>query len=328
MRWRSFDFWAAKATLAAEMDGTRAETTTRSDVVLLSARHPGLTGRVVPIDIRLGDGYSALVVTGPNTGGKTVTLRTLGLLSAMHQAGLHVPAEDGSRLPVFRDIFADIGDEQSIAQSLSTFSGHLRAIIRIITEAGPRTLVLLDELGAGTDPTEGSALAQALLDHFIRAGALVAASHPLRGAEGVRPDHARRPERLRRVRPGDALTDLPADHRPAGRLPGVRHRRAAGPAARDRRRRALPPVRRRAGVRGDPGRHPDARRTRPARRSSGHGSRRRARPSPGRQPTRSGAARAGSARRSYVPRGRRRRRWSRRCGTRSGRRAGGLRARR
>ena len=171
-----FDFWMAKAALAGEMGASRAETTERTEAILLSARHPGLTGRVVPIDIRLGDGYTALVVTGPNTGGKTVTLRTLGLLSLMHQAGLHVPAEPGSRLPIWRDIFADIGDEQSIAQSLSTFSGHLRSIIRIVEAAGPGTLVLLDELGAGTDPTEGSALAQALLDHFIRAGALIAAT--------------------------------------------------------------------------------------------------------------------------------------------------------
>ena len=171
-----FDLWAAKASLAADMDATRAETADRPEVVLLSARHPGLIGRVVPIDIRIGDGYTALVVTGPNTGGKTVTLRTLGLLSLMHQAGLHVPAEAGSKLPVWRDVFADIGDEQSVAQSLSTFSGHLRRITTIVSEAGPDTLVLLDELGAGTDPTEGSALAQALLDHFIRAGAIVAAT--------------------------------------------------------------------------------------------------------------------------------------------------------
>ena len=171
-----FDLWAAKAGLAAEMGAVRAATAARYEVSLLSARHPGLTGRVVPIDIHLGDGYTALVVTGPNTGGKTVTLRTLGLLSLMHQAGLHVPAAPGSRLPIWHDIFADIGDEQSIAQSLSTFSGHLRSIIRIVETAGPGTLVLLDELGAGTDPTEGSALAQALLDHFIRAGALVAAT--------------------------------------------------------------------------------------------------------------------------------------------------------
>jgi DNA mismatch repair protein MutS2 len=171
-----FDLWAAKAQLAADMDAVRADTADRPEIVLLGARHPGLTGRVVPIDVRLGDGYSALVVTGPNTGGKTVTLRTLGLLSLMHQAGLHVPADAGSRLPVLRDVFADIGDEQSIAQSLSTFSGHLRSITRIVEAAGPGCLVLLDELGAGTDPTEGSALAQALLDHFIRAGALVAAT--------------------------------------------------------------------------------------------------------------------------------------------------------
>ncbi len=171
-----FDFWAAKAHLAAELDGIRPEPADRPEIVLLSARHPGLTGRVVPIDLRLGDGYTALVITGPNTGGKTVALRTVGLLCLMHQAGLHVPAAAGSKLPVLRDVFADIGDEQSIAQSLSTFSGHLRSIIRIVEHAGPGTLVLLDELGAGTDPTEGSALAQALLDHFIRSGALVAAT--------------------------------------------------------------------------------------------------------------------------------------------------------
>ena len=171
-----FDLWAAKATLAADLDGTRAETADRPEVILLSARHPGLTGTVVPIDIRIGDGYTALVVTGPNTGGKTVTLRTLGLLSLMHQAGLHIPATAGSRLPVWRDVFADIGDEQSVAQSLSTFSGHLRRITTIVEAAGSDTLVLLDELGAGTDPTEGSALAQALLDHFIKAGTIVAAT--------------------------------------------------------------------------------------------------------------------------------------------------------
>ena len=171
-----FDLWAAKARLAAEMDGVRAETVQRHEVDLARARHPGLTGRVVPIDLRLGQEFTALVVTGPNTGGKTVSLRTLGLLALMHQAGLHVPAAPGSRLPVFRDVFADIGDEQSVAQSLSTFSGHLRSIVRIVEAAGPGCLVLLDELGAGTDPTEGSALAQALLDHFIRAGTLVAAT--------------------------------------------------------------------------------------------------------------------------------------------------------
>ncbi len=171
-----FDFWSAKARLAEEMDATRAETSGRPEISLKGARHPGLVGRVVPIDVDLGADFRALVVTGPNTGGKTVTLRTIGLLVLMHQAGLHVPADPGSRLPVLGDVFADIGDEQSVAQSLSTFSGHLRSIVRIVAAAGPATLVLLDELGAGTDPTEGSALAQALLDHFLRSGALVAAT--------------------------------------------------------------------------------------------------------------------------------------------------------
>jgi DNA mismatch repair protein MutS2 len=171
-----FDFWSAKARLAEEMDAVRAEPATRAEIVLKGARHPGLSGRVVPIDVELGTDFRALIVTGPNTGGKTVTLRTIGLLVLMHQAGLHVPADPGSRLPVLVDLFADIGDEQSVAQSLSTFSGHLRSIVRIAQAAGPATLVLLDELGAGTDPTEGSALAQALLDHFLRTGALVAAT--------------------------------------------------------------------------------------------------------------------------------------------------------
>jgi DNA mismatch repair protein MutS2 len=171
-----FDFWSAKARLAEEMDGMPAEIAPRPEIVLLGARHPGLSGHVVPVDIRLGGDYTALLITGPNTGGKTVALRTLGLLSLMHQSGLHIPAEAGTSLPVLDDIYADIGDEQSVAQSLSTFSGHMRSIVRIVEAAGSNKLILLDELGAGTDPTEGSALAQALLDYFIRSGALVAAT--------------------------------------------------------------------------------------------------------------------------------------------------------
>ena len=171
-----FDLWMCRARLAEEMDALRPATSSAGVVSLLSARHPGLAGDVVPIDVHLGDGYTALVITGPNTGGKTVALRTVGLLALMHQAGLHIPVAPGSALPIFNDVLADIGDEQSVAQSLSTFSGHLRTITRIVEEAGPGTLVLLDELGAGTDPTEGSALAQSLLDHFIRAGALVVAT--------------------------------------------------------------------------------------------------------------------------------------------------------
>jgi DNA mismatch repair protein MutS2 len=171
-----FDHWMSRARLAEELDAVRPAVVTGMVITLLSARHPGLAGRVVPIDVHLGSEYSALVITGPNTGGKTVALRTVGLLVLMFQAGLHVPAAEGTALPVFRDVLADIGDEQSVAQSLSTFSGHLRTITRIVDVAGEGSLVLLDELGAGTDPTEGSALAQALLDHFIRAGALVVAT--------------------------------------------------------------------------------------------------------------------------------------------------------
>ena len=172
----TFDFWLARARLSDELDAVRPETVATDDVVLLSARHPGLSGHVVPIDVRLGTDFRALVITGPNTGGKTVALRTIGLLALMHQSGLPIPVAPGSRLPVFADVFADIGDEQSIAQSLSTFSGHMRSIVRIVEAAGKGSLVLLDELGAGTDPTEGSALAQALLDRLIAAGALVAAT--------------------------------------------------------------------------------------------------------------------------------------------------------
>ena len=171
-----FDLWMCRARLAEELDAVRPTLASDQRVSLLSARHPGLEGEVVPIDVHLGDGYTALVITGPNTGGKTVALRTVGLLALMFQAGLHVPCATGSLLPIFDDVLADIGDEQSVAQSLSTFSGHLRTITRIVEAAGGGTLVLLDELGAGTDPTEGSALAQSLLDHFIRSGSLVVAT--------------------------------------------------------------------------------------------------------------------------------------------------------
>jgi DNA mismatch repair protein MutS2 len=170
------DLWMCRARLAEELDAVRPAVARGGHVALLSARHPGLTGNVIPIDVHLGESYSALVITGPNTGGKTVALRTVGLLALMFQAGLQIPVAPGSELPIFKDILADIGDEQSVAQSLSTFSGHLRTIGRIVDSADSGTLVLLDELGAGTDPTEGSALAQALLAFFIRVGALVVAT--------------------------------------------------------------------------------------------------------------------------------------------------------
>jgi len=171
------DLWMARARVAVAMDGVRPAIA-EDAAELLSARHPLLGAEAVPIDLRLGDrfGYRALVVTGPNTGGKTVSLKTLGLLALMHQAGLRVPAAGGARLPVFARVMADIGDEQSIAQSLSTFSSHLRNVVRFVEVAGPQTLVLLDEIGAGTDPTEGSALAMAILARLLDAGAMVAAT--------------------------------------------------------------------------------------------------------------------------------------------------------
>jgi DNA mismatch repair protein MutS2 len=169
------DLWMARARLGTSMDAVRPQVADDA-AELLSARHPLLGGEAVPIDLRLGDrfGYRAIIVTGPNTGGKTVSLKTLGLLALMHQAGLRVPAAGGARLPVFRRIMADIGDEQSIAQSLSTFSSHLRNVVRFLDAAGSGTLVLLDEVGAGTDPAEGSALAMAIVARLLDVGAMVA----------------------------------------------------------------------------------------------------------------------------------------------------------
>jgi DNA mismatch repair protein MutS2 len=171
------DLWMARARLGQQMDAVRPAVAADA-IELLSARHPLIGAGVVPIDLRLGErfGYRAMVVTGPNTGGKTVSLKTLGLLTLMHQAGLRVPAADGARLPVFRRVMADIGDEQSIAQSLSTFSSHLRNVVRFVSDADEGSLVLLDEIGAGTDPTEGSALAMAILERLLASGATVAAT--------------------------------------------------------------------------------------------------------------------------------------------------------
>ncbi|MBQ3259119.1 MAG: endonuclease MutS2 [Clostridia bacterium] len=167
----------AKAKLAYHMNATRPDVTDDGHLVLRRARHPLIDPKkVVPIDVELGGNFDTLVITGPNTGGKTVTLKTLGLLTLMCMCGLMPPVGDGSSFSVFRRVLADIGDEQSIEQSLSTFSAHVTNQIRILSEADEHSLVLLDELGAGTDPVEGAALAISILERLRAQGARVAAT--------------------------------------------------------------------------------------------------------------------------------------------------------
>ncbi|MBI2872384.1 MAG: endonuclease MutS2 [Chloroflexi bacterium] len=174
------DLALAKARLARSQGGVAPQAAERGarNVRLEQGRHPLLKGEVVPVTLHLPPDRPVLVITGPNTGGKTVAMKTLGLLALMHQAGLHLPASPATRLPVFDGIYADIGDQQDIEQSLSTFSSHMRNIVQVLSLATGHSLVLLDELGTSTDPEEGSALAKAILSHLAERGvATVATTH-------------------------------------------------------------------------------------------------------------------------------------------------------
>lgn len=171
-----YDYIFAKAKYSRVLDARGVEINQDNVIRIINGKHPLLGEKCVPLNFNLGEGYQSLVITGPNTGGKTVAIKTVGLLTLMVQSGMHVPVGEGSQFSVFRELFVDIGDGQSIEQSLSTFSSHMTNIISIMKKAGPQDLIILDELGAGTDPSEGMGLAVAILEKLYSQGSMILAT--------------------------------------------------------------------------------------------------------------------------------------------------------
>lgn len=171
-----YDFIFAKAKYSRVLDAKSVALNQENVISIINGKHPLIGEKCVPLHFNLGKSYQSLIITGPNTGGKTVAIKTVGLLTLMVQTGLHVPVDEGSEFAVFRDVFVDIGDGQSIEQSLSTFSSHMTTIISILKDAGPQDLVILDELGAGTDPSEGMGLAVAILERLYSKGSMILAT--------------------------------------------------------------------------------------------------------------------------------------------------------
>ncbi|MGA4722018.1 endonuclease MutS2 [Fictibacillus nanhaiensis] len=171
-----YDFIFAKAKYSRTLDAKSVSLNQENRINIVNGKHPLIGEKCIPLHFNLGINYQSLIITGPNTGGKTVAIKTVGLLTLMVQTGLHVPVDEGSEFAVFRDVFVDIGDGQSIEQSLSTFSSHMTTIISILKDAGPQDLVILDELGAGTDPSEGMGLAVAILERLYSKGSMILAT--------------------------------------------------------------------------------------------------------------------------------------------------------